>query len=85
MVEGVPIGVYPVMTGQTVEAEGLGVGLVEGCIHLAVAGVAGLLIEPGEIGPMAVSAGESRTISLLLMGLQRETNLIVWKILQGGD
>ena len=85
MVKGVVIGVYPVMTGQAVRAEGLGVGSAKGCIHLVMAGVTGLLIEMGEIGAVAVSAGERRTVGLLLMGLQRETNLIVRKILQGVD
>ena len=81
MVEGVPIGINPVVTGQAVWAESLGVGLAESRIHLAVAGVTGLLVESSEIGSMAVSTGERRTVALLLMGLQRETYLIMRKIL----
>ena len=82
MVKSMTIRVHPVVTGPAILAEGLVMGLDEGRVDLAMAGNTGLLIEMGEISAMAVRAGESRTISLLLMGLERETDLIVRKILE---
>jgi len=82
MVKSMTIRVHPVVAGPAILAEGLDMGLDEGRVDLAMAGNTGLLIEMGEISAMAVRAGESRTISLLLMGLERETDLIVRKILE---
>jgi hypothetical protein len=82
MVKSVTVSIHSVVASPAILAKGLNMGLHESCVYLTMAGETGLLIKMGEISAMAVRAGECRTVGLFLMGLQRETDLIMRKIFE---
>ena len=58
MVKVIAVAIHTIVTGKTVRAEGEQMGLGEGSVDLAVAGLAGVRSEGGDVAVMAIIAHE---------------------------
>ena len=54
MVKVITVAIYTVVAGETIRAEGEQMGLGEGQVDLAVAGLAGVQRECGDVAMMAI-------------------------------